>query len=168
MNPQQRRKEIAALLLSSDKPITGDSLSQRLGASRQIIVRDIAALKCEGYDIASTHTGYMIKKSPYPERVIKCRHTSEQTFDELSLIVTLGGNVTDVFVNHKVYGKIKAKLDIFSQNDVEEFVCNITSGKSVELMNLTCGYHYHTITAQSESTLDKIVSALDEKGYLVK
>lgn len=168
MNPQQRRKEIAALLMSSETPLTGSWLSQRLGASRQIIVGDIASLKREGFDIASTHTGYVMKKSPYPERVVKCRHSSEQTLDELCLIVAFGATVVDVFVNHKVYGQIKAKLNIYSQNSAEEFACNISQGKSVELMNLTSGYHYHTIRAQTERVLDEIESALEEKGYLVK
>ncbi|MBQ7131389.1 MAG: transcription repressor NadR [Oscillospiraceae bacterium] len=168
MKAQQRRKEIAALLLASDMPITGAALSEKLGASRQIIVRDIAILKEEGYDIISTHTGYMIKESPLPEIVLKLRHTSEQTCDELTCIVDLGGTVVDVFVNHKVYGRIEAKLNIFSRESVKEFIDGIKSGKSVELMNLTSGYHYHTIRAQSQHILDKIEQALEQKGYLVR
>lgn len=167
MKAELRRKEIAALLLASDSPITGSTLSQKMGASRQIIVRDIAALKEEGFDIISTHTGYLIKSSPMIEKVFKLRHTSEQTEDELTSIVDLGGTVVDVFVNHKVYGRIEAKLNIFSREDVKNFTDNIKSGKSVELMNLTSGYHYHTIRAQSQDTLDKIEQMLQDKGYII-
>jgi transcriptional regulator of NAD metabolism len=43
----------------------------------------------------------------------------------------------------------------------------IKSGKSKELMHITEGYHYHTVRADSEETLDKIEAALDEKAYIV-
>ena len=34
--------------------------------------------------------------------------------------------------------------------------------------NLTSGYHYHTILADSEETLDAIEEELRKKGYLVQ
>ena len=55
-----------------------------------------------------------MQKSSLKERVLKLRHTTEQTEDELSLIVELGGTVVDLFVWHKVYGKVSANLNIFS------------------------------------------------------
>ena len=55
-----------------------------------------------------------MQKSPLKERALKLRHTTEQTEDELSLIVELGGTVVDLFVWHKVYGKVSANLNIFS------------------------------------------------------
>ncbi|MBE6701029.1 MAG: transcription repressor NadR [Ruminococcaceae bacterium] len=167
MKAQERRRDIVNLLLNHNAPISGSELSKRLGASRQIIVQDIAILKAEGVDILSTHNGYIIKGSPLHERVIKLRHTSADTCDELNLIVDLGGTVVNVFVWHKVYGRIEAQMNIFSRRGVEQFMDGIKSGKSVELMNLTSGYHYHTIRADSEEILDKIEKALDEKGFIV-
>ena len=80
--------------------------------------------------------------------------------------MNLGGSVADVFVKHKVYGKIDVPLNLFSIAAVREFMEGVRSGKSSELMNITGGYHYHTVYADSEEILDKIESALREKGYI--
>ncbi len=169
MNATERRKEIAALLISENHPVTGGQLSDLFHVSRQIIVQDIAFLKTAGYEIFSTHNGYVIKASPLnlKERIFKVRHTSDQTFDELSTIVSLNGIVADVFVWHKVYGKIRADLNIFSHHGIEKFLDGIKSGKSTELMHITSGYHYHTVRAESEEILDQIASSLKEKNYIV-
>lgn len=165
MKADNRRKEIVAILMSEQKPISGGELSNRLGVSRQIIVQDVSVLKGLGYDILSTHSGYIMYTSPLIERVFKVKHATEQTEDELNSIVDLGGMVADVFVWHKVYGKISAKLNIFSRLNVKQFIEGVRSGKSSELMNITSGYHYHTVRADSEEILDKIKAILDEKGY---
>ena len=166
MKAAERRKAIVSLLLSSDEAVSGTSLSEEFGVSRQIIVQDVAVLKGSGYEILSTHNGYMIQKSPLKERVFKLYHTTEQTEDELNLIVDLGGTVVDVFVWHKVYGKVAAKLNIFSRLHVKQFIEGVRTGKSTELMVITGGYHYHTIRADSETVLDEIGKALDERGYI--
>ena len=167
MKGKERRKEIVALIMSATEPVSGSALSERLGVSRQIIVQDIAVLRAEGYDVLSTHQGYVIAKGPFAERVFKLRHTSEQTEDELTTIVSLGGTVVNVFVWHKVYGKVEANLNIFSDRSIAQFMDGIKSGKSKELMHITEGYHYHTVRADSEAVLDKIGAVLDEKGYIV-
>lgn len=166
MKARERRTAIANYLLSEDKAVSGGELSEKFGVSRQIIVQDITVLKGSGYDILSTHNGYIVQKSPLKERVFKLRHTTEQTEDELNLIVNLGGTVVDVFVWHKVYGKIVAPLNIFSILQVKQFVEGVRTGKSSELMNITDGYHYHTVRADSDEILDKIGKALDDKGYV--
>ena len=166
MKANERRKAIVNLLLSEQKALSGSALSERFGVSRQIIVQDITVLKGMGYDILSTHNGYIMQKSPLKERVLKLHHTTEQTEDELSLIVGLGGTVVDVFVWHKVYGKMEAKLNIFSDLHVKQFIEGVRTGKSSELMNITGGYHYHTIRADSEEILDRIENVLKERGYI--
>lgn len=108
-----------------------------------------------------------MRKSPLAERVFKVRHTTEQTEDELSCIVDLGGTVVDVFVWHKVYGKIEAMLDIFSKLHIKQFLEGVRTGQSTELMHVTGGYHYHTVRADDETTLDRIEAALAERGYIV-
>lgn len=162
----ERRKAIAHLLSAQSKPVSGGELAQAFGVSRQIIVQDIAVLKGMGYEILSAHSGYILQKSPLCERVFKLRHTTEQTEDELSCIVALGGCVVDVFVWHKVYGKISAPLNIFSPLHIKQFLEGVRTGKSTELMNITGGYHYHTVRADSEKILDAISTALNEKGYI--
>lgn len=166
MKAVDRRSAIVNRLLASTEAISGSKLSEEFGVSRQIIVQDISVLKGSGYDVISTHSGYIIQKSPLKERVIKMHHTSEQTEDELNTIVELGGTIVDVFVWHKVYGKVVAPLNIFSNIHVKQFIEGVRTGKSSELMNITGGYHYHTIRAESEETLDKIELALKERGYI--
>ena len=59
-----------------------------------------------------------------------------------------------------------APLNIFSTLHVKQFIEGIRTGKSSELMNITGGYHYHTIRAESEDVLDKINEVLSHKGYI--
>ncbi len=167
MNAVERREEIIRLITTSDEPISGNALSKRLAVSRQVIVQDIALLKASGYDILSTNKGYVLSdKAASCTRVFKVWHTNEQTEDELKTIVDIGGTVVDVFVWHRVYGKIEAKLNISSRRNVQQCIEGLVSGKSTALMNITSGYHYHTVRADSEETLNLIEKALEEKKYL--
>lgn len=168
MNKDQRRQEIVLYLMASKKPVSGTTLSEKFNVSRQIIVQDIALLKTTGHDIISTHNGYILQKMPYCERIIKVLHTKDQTEDELMTIINLGGIVADVFVWHKAYGKITAPLNMYNKLHVEEFMEQIRSGKSRELMDITGGYHYHTIRATTEQVLDLIEQELTNKNYLMK
>ena len=167
MKVAERRKAIVNLLLSAKDPISGGELAQRFNISRQIIVQDITVLKGTGYEILSTNQGYVMQRSPLAERVFKVRHTTDQTEDELSCIVDLGGTVVDVFVWHKVYGRIDAPLNIFSQMQIKQFLEGVRTGQSTELMHITGGYHYHTVRAESEAVLDRIEAALAERNYIV-
>ena len=167
MKADARRKELVLFLMSADGPVSGGELAKRFEVSRQIIVQDISVLKAAGYDILSTHNGYIVARTPYAERVVKVRHTTEQTEDELTCIVDLGGIVVNVFVWHKVYGRIEAGLNIFSRLHIKQFLEGVRTGKSTELMNITGGYHYHTLRADSEEILNRIEQTLAEKGYIV-
>ena len=167
MKVAERRKAIVNLLLVAKEPISGGELAQRFDISRQIIVQDITVLKGMGYDILSTNQGYIMRRSPLAERVFKVRHTTAETEDELSCIVGLGGTVVDVFVWHKVYGKIEAMLNIFSPMHIKQFLEGVRTGQSTELMHITGGYHYHTVRADSEAALDRIEAALAERNYIV-
>jgi len=167
MKVEQRRKEIVNIMMSEQKAISGGLLSEKLGVSRQIIVRDISALKSEGYEILSTHNGYIMQSTPLYERVFKVFHTKEQTEDELTTIVDFGGIVADGFVWHKVYGKMTAPLNISSRHHIARFLEGIRTGQSSELMNVTGGYHYHTVRAETQEVLDKIEEALNDMNYIV-
>jgi len=167
MKVAERRKAIVNLLLSAKEPISGGELAQKFDISRQIIVQDITVLKGTGYEILSTSQGYVMQKSPLSERVFKVRHTPEETEDELSCIVENGGTVVDVFVWHKVYGKIEATLNIFSGLHIKQFLEGVRTGQSTELMHITGGYHYHTVRAENEAVLDRIEAALIERNYIV-
>ena len=167
MRAAERRKEIVNIILSEKQAVSGGKLSEMLGVSRQIIVGDISALKADGYDILSTHSGYVIQGTPLCERVFKVFHTREQTENELNTIIDFGGTVADVYVWHKVYGKMSAPLNISSRHGVAQFLEGVRTGKSSELMNITGGYHYHTVRAESKEVLDNIQRALEEQNFIV-
>ena len=168
LNGAQRRKKILELMAQSDKPLSGTALGKATGVSRQAVVQDIALLRTEGQPIMATARGYMLEKSDEVVRLLKMCHTSEQTEEELTTIVDLGGSILDVMVNHRAYGKVSARLHIRSRRDVQVFVDQIRTGKSTPLLNVTSGYHFHHISAPSEEILDEIEAALREKGFLAE
>lgn len=168
MKSNERRKQIIKLLSESESAISGKKLSEMLGVSRQVIVQDIALLRAEGYDILSTTYGYVLEvtEEKAATRVFKVRHEDSEVRDELNLFVDFGGHVHDVFVSHKTYGTLSAKMDIRSRRDVGNFMNDLATSKSSLLMNVTSGYHYHTVSAPSEMVLDLIQENLAKKGFL--
>lgn len=168
MTGDERRAAILDALQHVTGPLSGAALGKQMQVSRQIVVQDIALLRAQGHRIASTNRGYVLA-SPAPHaRVLKCRHTVDESEDELNAVVDLGGTVENVMVNHRVYGLMKAPLNIANRRDVQRFMDGIRSGKSSPLMTVTSGYHFHRITAGSEEALDEIEAALNEKGYLAE
>ena len=165
---RERREQILKILKSSTEPIAGIDLAKQLNVSRQIIVQDMALIRANGTEIISTNRGYIIQTPKQVSRVFKVIHTDEQVEEELNLFVDFGAKVEDVFVYHKVYNVIKVNMDIKSRRDVSKYVEGITSGKSTNLMNLTSNYHYHTIVAEDEQTLDMIKEELQRRGFLAK
>ena len=166
MNGEERRTEILKAIQSSSVPLSGTELARRFQVSRQIIVQDIAILRAANHEILSTNRGYLLTRSRAATRVFKVSHSDEQILDELNTIVDLGGEVLDVMVNHRIYGKVSAPLNIRSRRDVEAFVENIRTGRSTPLLNVTSGYHFHHVAADQEEILDEIEAALREKGFL--
>lgn len=108
----------------------------------------------------------MVRKRSGAERQIRVFHDGGRIWEELDLIVGLGGCVRDITTNHKVFGRIAADLDICSTQDVDRLIRRVCSGECSPLMTVTSGEHYHRIHADSEKTLDKIQAALDEAGFL--
>ena len=168
MNGSQRRKKIVTMLRQSSKPLSGTALGKETGVSRQVVVQDIALLRTEGYEIVATARGYVLSEPKHAVRVFKTCHTNEQTEEELTTIVDLGGCVLDVMVNHRVYGKVSAALNIRNRRDVQVFMNQLKTGKSTPLLNVTSGYHFHRVTAEREEILDEIEEALREKGFLTE
>ncbi len=163
-----RHSQIIDLLRKNDKAVSGSQLSKETGVSRQIIVQDITSLREKGYPILSTPKGYLLDHSQNVKRVFKCYHTVDDTEKELNLIVDLGAEVKDVFIYHKIYNEIHAKLCISSRKDVNDFCDKIKSGESNPLMSATGGYHYHTVVAKDLETMDMVESALRENGFLAQ
>ena len=96
------------------------------------------------------------------------RHTNEQMEEELNAIVDMGGCVKDVAVNHRIYGRMEAELNISSRRKIALFLEDIKHGSSSPLSSITSGYHYHTVSADSRETLDAIEEMLRQRGFLVE
>ncbi len=169
MTGEQRRKELLRILSDNKNPVSGSVLARHLQVSRQVIVQDIALLRANGTEIFSGSRGYMLLRTELEDsRILKVLHSDAETEEELNMIVDMGGKIKDVFIYHKVYGVVRADMNIRSRKDVHDFMEKILSGKSSLLKNVTAGYHYHTILAEDESTLDMIQDGLSERGMLAE
>ena len=165
-----RRARIVEALAAASGPLSGTALAEACGVSRQVVVQDVALLRERGEKIVSTNRGYVLLTDgpACPTRLFKCRHTAEQTADELTCVVDLGGRVEDVFVNHRVYGVVSSQLGVGSRRDVERFMAELASGVSAPLLEVTSGYHFHHVSAASEEVLDEVGRALAARGYLAE
>lgn len=168
MTGNERRTKIIQLIQESAQPLSGGALGRQLGVSRQIVVQDIALLRTQGYPILATAKGYTLTGQQDTTRLIKVIHTNEETAEELNTIVDLGGTVVDVMVNHRLYGKMTAPLNIKNRRDVRLFMVGMDSGKSSPLMTVTSGYHFHHIQAENTEILDEIEDALRKKHFLAE
>ena len=168
MTGAQRRANIIEQIQNSKVPVSGTRLAVTYQVSRQVIVQDIALIRASGYDILSTNRGDILNEPVEVSRIFKVRHTNDQVEEELYAIVDMGGCVDNVMINHRVYGRMEAELHVNSRRKVTEFIQDIKSGKSSPLLNITSGYHYHKVTADSEGTRDMIEEVLREKGFLLK
>ena len=168
MTGTERRKKLLNLMRESKTPLSGGALGSATGVSRQVIVQDIALLRTEGHSILATARGYLLEEPADTMRLFKVFHDAAATEEELTTIVDLGGCVVDVMVNHRVYGKVSAPLQIKNRRDVQAFLKNLESGKSTPLLNVTSGYHFHHVSAESEEILDEIEDALRRKHFLTE
>lgn len=156
------------MLSESSGAVAGVTLARELAVSRQVIVQDIALLRANGTDILSTNRGYLLREEQAPTRVFKVLHSDDEVEEELNCIVDLGGTVVDVFVYHKVYGVVRADMNIRSRMEVRRYLKTLEGGKSSLLKNVTSGYHYHTVRAESAEALDLIQEELQGRGFLAK
>lgn len=165
---EERRMKIIAELEKAKVPVSASAFAKKFTVSRQIIVGDIALLRAAGFAVRATSKGYVLvsdKQSDYRGKVV-CQHRPEQTAAELALIVSLGGSVIDVAVEHEFYGELVGNLDIKTESDVQNFVKVIAQGKVRLLSDLTGGIHLHTIGCRDQLHFREIEQALSEKGFL--
>ena len=168
MKVEERLEKILKTLKNSSEPIVARKLAEKYQVSRQVIVGDIARLRAAGEEIVSTPRGYLINTQLHQQitKKIICKHTPEETLDEINTIVGLGGKLLDVAIDHPVYGELTGTLNIFDQADADQFNQKVVSGEASLLSELTEGIHVHTIAAPSMMILETIEEKLEEKGYL--
>ena len=168
MDGKRRREKIIELMKNSRTPLSGTALAEKFGVSRQVIVQDIALLRAADYSIISTNRGYLCETFSDTVRVFYVNHSREQIQEELNIIVDYGGTAVDVFVKHESYGELRADLNVSNRSQVQDFVEQLSEGKSGPLLTVTAGYHYHTVRAQSEEILDRIEEQLKKHHFLVE
>lgn len=168
MGGEERREKLLSTLRMAKQPVSGTALAKQLGVSRQIVVQDIALLRAKQQDIVSTYRGYLLQNAPLCQRIFKVHHSDEEIEEELNLFVDFGGRVEDVFIYHRIYDVVRVGMGVKSRRDVLGYLEQLKSGVSKSLKNITDGYHYHTITAETEETLDQIQQALQERGFLAR
>ncbi|NCC97681.1 MAG: transcription repressor NadR [Synergistales bacterium] len=169
MDRDERLNRLLEALESSEEPLSGGSLAERLGVSRQAIVQDVATLRGRGVPVVAMSRGYRIDRSQdRPRRVIAVCHQAEQLYDELDLIVSLGGRVVDVFIDHPIYGEIRGNVDVSTDEEVRRFMTLMETTGRRPLLGLSGGFHLHTVEADSEDVLDGIEEGLRQSGFLVR
>ena len=165
MEKENRLQAIYDTILNSDQPISGSELAKKFHVSRQVIVQDIALLKAKNIQIYATHKGYVCSPARV-SRVFACFHNSDRMEEEMNAIVDCGGCIENVFVEHDVYGKLEATMNISSRKQVKEFLDSLSEKQSKPLTDLTSGYHCHTVSAQSQADLDSIEDSLRKLHFL--
>lgn len=169
MGSKDRRKLIEDILIKREEPQKGLKLAQELGVTRQIIVKDIAILRAEGIDIIATPEGYIIprKERHKVKRIIAVCHKTDEIEEELSLIVKFGGKIEDVIIEHPVYGEMRGMLMIKTLYDVQSFMEKCKEYNAEPLLTLTRGIHIHTIEADNDEIMDRIINELKLKNLLI-
>jgi len=169
----ERRQLIVATLQTSDKPITGRILGEMTNVSRQVIVGDITLLKARNEPIVATSQGYIYMHAQTAprriEKTIVCKHTPDQTMEELNILVDNGVTVKDVKIEHPVYGDLSASIMVSNRNEVKEFIKRIKEADAIYLSKLTeGGIHLHTVLADDEEYIRKAEEALRKADILVE
>ena len=168
--PLERRSGILRKL-NKESYCTGTALAEEFGVTRQVIVKDIAILRAEGHDIIATPRGYFMSRpdagNTKVARLIASRHGGEEIDRELEIIVDNGGRIVDVIVEHPVYGEIRANLMIDSRADLRDFLEKLRKENAKPLSSLTEGIHIHTVQADNEAVMERILRELSAAGFLV-
>lgn len=171
MSAAERQQLILSMLKEATGPISARQFAETTHVSRQVIVQDISILKAKNEPILATSQGYIYlhqeRNQARVQMVIACKHTPEQTQEELYILVDHGVSVNDVIVEHPVYGQLTAALRVSTRNEVDMFIEKIRETNSTYLLTLTDGIHLHTIEADSRDKLEAACKALAAAGILV-
>ncbi|PID25791.1 transcription repressor NadR [Sporosarcina sp. P7] len=170
---EQRRNLILQTLKEANHPVTGAELGDLTKVSRQVIVSDINLLKAKDEPIMATNQGYLYTQSTKRikdmEKIIVCKHSPEQTEEELHILVDHGVTVRDVRVEHPVYGDVRASIMVSNRQEVKTFIEQIQQAQAPYLLNLDdSGIHLHAISAPRIEQLRDAEEALKKAGFLIE
>ena len=168
MNGQERRNAIMDRLRGSNGPISAKVLADDYEVTRQIIVADIALLRAAGHRITAVSRGYILETAVDGlVKHIAVKHGAEDIANEFYTVVDNGGKVLDIIVEHSLYGRISAELNIASRYDADQFVRRVKETGAAPLSLLTEGIHIHTISLPDEEAYARIVAQLSACGVLI-
>lgn len=172
MSASERQEFIIDKLKNAKEPITGSQFAKMTNVSRQVIVQDISILKAKKEPIVATSQGYIYLQeendNKFERMVIVCKHTPEQTREELNTIVDHGVTVINVIVEHPLYGDLTADLRLSNRKEVDRFIKKMEETNASYLLTLRDGLHLHTIEADSIEKLNAVCEDLDKMGILIK
>jgi uncharacterized protein len=166
----ERRRKLTEWMRTQAGPVHGDDLARQFRVSRQCLVQDVAVLRAAGVEILSTPQGYRLpqgKPAGY-RATLACRHTPEQTEQELNILVDHGVRVLDVVVEHPLYGELRGSLTIESRADVQDFLRRWRHTRASLLSSLTRGVHLHTVEATRPKSIAQAKARLLEAGILLR
>jgi uncharacterized protein len=150
-------------------PIPGNELARQFRVSRQCLVQDVAILRAAGEEILSTPQGYRLPGARAAHgAILACRHTPEQTEEELQILVDHGVKVIDVVVEHPLYGELRGALMLESRADVAEFLERWRAAGASLLSSLTRGVHLHTVEASKPEMIARAKAQLQARGILLE
>ncbi|SHK83303.1 hypothetical protein SAMN02745163_04540 [Clostridium cavendishii DSM 21758] len=169
MLAKERRDGIIKFLYEKNEPLKGALFASYFEVTRQVIVKDIAILRAEGYDIIATPDGYLLRKNNPNniKKIIAVNHNVEDIYDELEIVVKYGGIIEDVIVEHPLYGEIKGMIMIKTLNDLIKFKEKCINSNAKPLSLLTGGIHNHTISTPNEESMRDILTELKGRGFLI-
>ncbi|MGI5977517.1 MAG: transcription repressor NadR [Candidatus Limivicinus sp.] len=169
MRAEERRQCILERLRKSTEPVNATTLAGLYSVSRQVIVGDIALLRAAGSDITATPRGYIIFRPARGLRhQIACQHGADGMEAELSTIVDCGCIVSDVIVEHPIYGQLTGHLEISCQEDVQNFIQRCREADAQPLSRLTEGIHLHTIFCPDEDSYQQVLLRLRGLNILLE
>ena len=165
-----RRRRMLDWMRQHNRSVTGEELAKHFRVSRQCVVQDIAILRAGGEQIAATPQGYRLPQiaGQAHRAILACRHSPENTAEELQILVDHGVRILDVFVEHPLYGELRGTLMIESRADVADFLKKVKASKASLLSSLTGGVHLHTVEASRPDMIERATAILRTKGFLLK
>ena len=166
----KRRRLMLDWMREQKTPVSGGELAKYFRVSRQCVVQDIAILRAAGEEIIATPQGYRLSPETVRSQraVLACRHSREETEEELQILVDNGVRILDVVVEHALYGELRGTLMIESRVDLQNFMEHVKGARAPLLSSLTDGVHLHTVEASRPQMIARAKAQLKAKGFLLK